>query len=46
MVERKGRCKVLVETSEEKRPFRGPGVYGSILLRLIFRKWGGRYGLY
>jgi hypothetical protein len=46
MGERKGGYKVLVGRSEGKRPLGRPGVDGSIILRLIFRKWDGGHGLY
>ena len=37
-----GACWVLVGKPEGKRPLGRPGIDGRIILRLIFRKLGGR----
>jgi hypothetical protein len=41
MEERRGACRVLVGNLKEREHFENPGVDGWIILRWIFRKWGG-----
>jgi hypothetical protein len=41
MEERRGACRVLVGNLKERDHFENPGVDGWIILRWIFRKWGG-----
>jgi hypothetical protein len=36
-----GKYRVLVGTSDEKRPLGNPGVDGRIILKLNFKKWDG-----
>ena len=45
MGESKSVYRVLVGKTVGKRPLGRPGADGRIILRWIFRKWGGRYGL-
>jgi hypothetical protein len=40
MGERRGVCMVLVGKPEGRDHLEDPGVYGRIILRCIFRKWG------
>ena len=40
--ERRGVCKVLLRRAEGKRSFGRPGVDGRVILKSIFKKWGGK----
>jgi hypothetical protein len=39
--ERRGSYRVLVGNRRERDHFKGPGLDGRIILRLIFKKWNG-----
>jgi hypothetical protein len=45
MGERRGAYRVLVEKPEGKGALGRPNVDGRIILRWVFKKWGGRYEL-
>jgi hypothetical protein len=45
MWERRGVYRVLVGKPGERDHLEDPGVDGRIILRRIFRKWGGGHGL-
>ena len=43
IVEKRGACRVLVGKSEDRKSLEDVGVYGRVILKWIFNKWGGAW---